>query len=146
VHVDEKKSPVAERANDVAFFRHQGSANKNRAESKSNNLPEAQMESSKSTRIPARAKQDWNEIPENLKTVRNGKKYVLAEFGGKGYLTEWVGGVQTSAEKSNKVVTSITPGDAAKMSAAKRDAILKDPRSPASVKRIVRKYARGGRS
>lgn len=142
VKVDEKASPVAEKANDVAFFRHQGAANKNLKPTKDNTLPESQKEASKSTRIPKRARQNWDEIPESLKTVRNGKRYVLAEFGGKGYLTEWVGGVEAVSStplEDRKVMRTITAADAAKLSPKALQALVNNPKSSDAVKKAARK-------
>lgn len=143
VGVSEKTNPVAEKANDVAFFRHQSpSTNKNLKPTKDNTLPKSQKEASKSTRIPKRARQNWGEIPENLKTVRNGKRYVLAQFGGKGYLTEWVGGVegvQQTALKNRKVMRTLSSADAANMSPAELRALVNNPQSSDQVKKAARK-------
>jgi hypothetical protein len=143
VRVQEKTNPTAEKANDIAFFRHQ-SANKNVKPNKNNDLPESQKEASKATRVPKRARQNWDEIPENLKTIRGGKKYVLAEFGGRGYLTEWKGGVQTDTGKNTTVVTSVTEADARKMSASERQRVLNDPRASKAAKRVIRRVAKTG--
>lgn len=140
VRVKEKNNPVSEKANDVAFLRHSASAQKtNRPDA---TLPKQNKEASKGGRISARVNQNWDEIPETLKTVRNGKRYVLAEFGGKGYLTEWVGGVKDGTPgdlAARKVMSSITRADALKLSDAQLRAMINNPKTPASVKTILRK-------
>lgn len=142
VRVNEKSNPSSEHANSVAFFRHQDTNNKNVAPTKNNVLPASQKEASKASRIPARAKQNWDEIPDSLKTVRNGKKYVLAEFGGRGYLTEWVGGVQQVSQTSlakRKVMRTLASADAANMSHSELRGLINNPQTPAQVKRTARK-------
>lgn len=140
VRVQEKNNPVAEKANDIAFLRHSASAQG--TNKKDSALPRDNVEASKKARTSARVNQNWDEIPESLKTVRNGKRYVLAEFGGKGYLTEWVGGVKdgTPGDLANrKVMSSITRADALKMTPAQLRAMLNNPKTPANVKTILRK-------
>jgi hypothetical protein len=39
----------------------------------------------------AAAHKDWVKIPDNRKTIRNGKRYVLTTYNGKSQLTPWVG-------------------------------------------------------
>ena len=137
VFIDEKNQPGSERADRLGSLVH--TKFNTRDQKTSDALPKEQMEASKASRIPARAKQNWDEIPDHLKTVRNGKRYVMAEFGGKGFVTEWVGGVRDGSQKSNKVRTSLTTADAAKLSSAERTQILNDPRTPPAVKAAVRR-------
>lgn len=140
VKVDEKTRPGSESAKDIGFLRHSSiDADTNKP---STTLKPSQKEASKQTRIPERARQNWDEIPETLKTVRGGKRYVLAEFGGKQFVTEWLGGINEnsdSALKDRKVMRSITAADALKMSEAEITAMIANPRTPDSVKRVLRK-------
>lgn len=140
IRINEKSHPVSEGASDIGALQHTKFESKGaKPDSK---LPEQQKEASKSTRIPERAKQNWDEIPESLKTVRNGKKYVMAEFGGKQYITEWVGGVnqvEQTALAKRKVVRTLSSVDAANMSPDALRSMLNNPRTPASVKRTIRK-------
>jgi hypothetical protein len=54
--------------------------------------PKPQKEVSKGGGGPsARATRAWNTIGEQHKTIRNGKRYVLGEYKGQQFLTEWVG-------------------------------------------------------
>lgn len=103
--------------------------------------PNNLKETSKQTRIPKRATQNWDEIPDNLKTIRNGKKYVLAEFGGKQVITEWVGGVrkQDTSNPKAKVMRTITAADAAKLSPTVLKAMLANPRTPKSIRKALNK-------
>jgi 2'-5' RNA ligase len=140
VKIDEKGHSVSEGAKDVGFLRNtEFEPGKNRPDAA---LPTEQKEASKSSRIPERARQNWNEIPETLKTVRNGKRYVVAEFGGKQYVTEWIGGVrriEESALKDRKVMRTITSADAAAMSVDELRSMLANPRTPESAKKTLRK-------
>lgn len=141
IKVDEKSTPGSERVKDIGFLRNTGSsdAESNRAaRSKSTE----QKEASKSSRVPERATQNWDEIPESLKTLRGGKRYVLAEFGGQQYVTEWVGGVNentvTEASKM-KVMRTLASADAAKMSKSALRDLINNPRTPESVIKTARK-------
>lgn len=99
-------------------------------------------EASKGGGGTARALQDWDSIPEELKTIRNGKKYVVATFGGKQIITEHIGGVDEvapTALRNRKVMTSITAADAANMSTAELRAMLKNPRTPKSIRKALNK-------
>ena len=144
IRVDEKSTPGSEGVKDIGQLRRTGSldAESNRpARSKSS----SQKEASKSSRIPERATQNWDEIPETAKTVRNGKRYVLAEFGGKQYVTEWVGGVDTvsdTALKDRKVMRTLSSADAANMSQSELRALVNNPRTPDSVVKAARKALR----
>lgn len=147
VKVDEKSRPGSESAQDVAFLRHSAvDAATNREAKGASGRATSQKEASKETRIPERARQNWDEIPETLKTVRGGKKFVVAEFGGKQYITEWVGGVsevaQTAANK-RKVMRTLSSADAANMSQADLRALINNPRTPSSVKKVARAALRG---
>ncbi len=140
VKIDEKGHAVSEGAKDVGFLRNtKFETNKSKPDA---GLPKQQKEASKSSRIPERAKQNWDEIPESLKTIRNGKRYVVAEFGGKQYVTEWIGGVrrvEESAAKDRKVMRTITSADAAALSTDDLQAMLANPRTPESAKANLRK-------
>lgn len=149
VKVNEKTHPGSESAKDVAFLRNTPINEKGNRPPKQAGTE--QLEASKQSRRPKRATQNWEEIPETLKTVRNGKKYVIAEFGGKQYVTEWVGGVQENTQtalKDRKVMASLTSADAANMGQSELRALVNNPRSPQSVRKAARVAlrAQGGRS
>lgn len=144
IRVDEKSTPGSEGVKDIGQLRRSGSldAESNRT---SRSKASSQKEASKSSRVPERATQNWDEIPETAKTVRNGKKYVLAEFGGKQYVTEWQGGVDRvsdTALKNRKVMRTLSSADAADMSQSELRALVNNPRTPASVKQVARKALR----
>lgn len=103
-----------------------------------------QHSTSKQTRIPKRAKQNWDEIPDSLKTVRDGKKYVLAVFGGKNVLTEWVGGINeiSSDPDKTKTMREIAPAELAKMTPTQIRKMLKNPRTPNHVRASLNKTLR----
>lgn len=119
---------IQDRATSVGQLRHAKFVDQNDVK---HSQAERNKEVSKATRIPKRAIQNWDEIPANLKTVRNGKRYVLAVFGGKNTLTEWQGGVnevtQTSLRK-RKIMRTLSSADAAKMSSGELRAMLKNKR------------------
>lgn len=88
------------------------------------------------------ALQAWEDIPSANKTVRNGKRYVLTTFGGRQILTEWQGGVRDQtpgALNKRKVVRSVTAADMANMSTAELRQLLKNPRTPKSVRTALRR-------
>ncbi len=140
VKIDERTRPGSERAKDIGHLRHSSvDANTNQPPPP---LKERQKESTKQSRIPERARQNWDEIPEALKTVRGGKRYVLAEFGGKQYVTEWLGGIreQKSTDlNKRKVMRTITMADALKMSPGDITAMINNPRTPDHVKKLLRR-------
>lgn len=144
VVVDEKSQPGSEKANSLAAIRN--TSFNTRDQNTKASLPESQKEANKSTRVPKRAKQNWDEIPDNLKTVRNGERYVLAEYGGKGFITKWVGGVQTGETTNTSKQVSITSADAGKLSQARIRALLADKSTPTATRRILRRAlaAKGG--
>lgn len=94
---------------------------------------------SKATRISKRARQNWDEIPSRLKTVRNGKRFVLAIFGGKNVLTEWIGGINESSTDPAKTKTmrEIAPAELAKMTATDIRKMLKNPKTPDNVRKAL---------
>jgi hypothetical protein len=129
-----------ESAQSVGFLRHsQQAEQRNRGARK---VGSDFKEASKQTRIPERARQNWDEIPPELKTVKGGKRYVLAEFAGGQYLTAWVGGVQevtgTSLDK-RKVYRTLATQDALQMSPAQLRDIVNNPKTSDAVKRVARK-------
>lgn len=98
-------------------------------------------EASKETRTPERARQNWDEIPANLKTVRNGKRYVVAEYAGGQYVTPWVGGVEGVTGESldkRKVYRTLSPQTAAAMTPAQLRDVINNPRTPDAVKKQAR--------
>lgn len=143
VTVDEGKSGSAEKANSIGLLRNSAEDFKtNRSDKKASSTSK---EASKESRIPARAKQNWDEIPDNLKTVRNGERYVLAEFGGKGFVTPWVGGVErvaSTALKDRKVMRTLASADAANMSQSELRALVNNPQTPDAVKKVANRTLR----
>lgn len=145
VVVQEKSQGGAQHAQDVANIKGSSFDVNRPAPSK---LPKSQLESSKSSRVPVRAKQNWADIPENLKTVRNGKRFVYAEFGGKGYVTPWIGGVavQTSSPLlKRQAFRTLNPADAAQMSSGDLRAILNNKRSTPAVRKVANAAVRAKR-
>lgn len=99
-------------------------------------------ETSKQTRIPKRAVQNWDEIPAHLKTVRNGKRYVVAIFGGKRVITEWVGGVNevvATPLARRKRMSSIRQEDAKNMSTAELRQMARNKANAKAVRKTVRR-------
>jgi hypothetical protein len=96
-----------------------------------------QKGTSKQTRIAKRARQNWDEIPAHLKTVRNGKRYVQAVFGGKNVLTEWIGGINEIASDPDKTKTmrSVAPQELAKMTPTQIRKMLKNPKTTGPVRK-----------
>lgn len=146
VNVDEKAFPGSEKAKSLGQLRRspfdsKQNLNQNRG-GHQRRLPKTQKEASKSTRVPERARQEWDEIPANLKTVRNGKRYVYAQYGGKGFVTPWVGGVQqvssTPLDK-RKVYRTLNPADAAQMTEQQLRDIVNNPNTGPDVKKLARK-------
>lgn len=139
VKVAEKSHPGAERAKDLGQLRR--TPFEDNKEAPRAKLPASQKEASKDPRVPERASQNWDEIPDSLKTVRNGKRYVLAEFGGRQYVTEWVGGVretESSALKDRKVMRTLSAKDAADMSEEELQALVNNPRTPEAVRKVAK--------
>lgn len=135
IKIDEKG--VTERANSIGQLRSSQFVDSRETKHSS---PSNRKEASKQSRAPRRAEQDWDSIPANLKTTRNGKRYVVATFGGKQVITEWTGGVnevEQAALNKRKVQTSITTGDAQSMSTAELRQLLKNPNTPKSVRKIL---------
>lgn len=139
VKIGERKTRGSESAQDVGALRNTKFEDHKETVRDEDN---SQEEVSRVSRVPERATQNWDEIPEKLKTLRNGKRYVMAEFGGKNIITEWVGGIDTVTQtdlKNRKVMSSITAADAASMSTPELRAMLKNPKTPASVRKVLRK-------
>lgn len=109
--------------------------------------PKDRLEANKQARTTRRAEQPWDEIPDEFKTVRNGKKYVVASFGGKQVITEWSGGTDAVETKNTNKVVSITSQDAMRLSGSKIRALLADPGTPKSAKRTLNRAlaAKGGK-
>lgn len=128
----------SERATDIAHLRRQtfkdGEARGTDAE--------ARLEESKQPRATETAKKAWDEIPESMKTVRNGKRYVMARFGDKNIITEWLGGVnetESSALNKRKRQRTLTSADAMAMTSAEIRQMLKNPNTPDEVKKVLNK-------
>lgn len=91
-------------------------------------------------RAPARATQPWDQIPESEKTVRNGKKYVMATFNGRNLLTEWVGNnpVVETPGKGKRQYTTIRSQEAMKMSTAEIRQLLKSGKQSKQAIKVLR--------
>lgn len=104
--------------------------------------PKHRKEASKSPRSTPRARQAWDKIPDELKTVRNGKRYVMANYQGRQILTEWVGGineVESSRLEKRKTQRTLTSADAKSMTTGQIRALLKNPRTSAEVRKMLNK-------
>lgn len=101
---------------------------------RSNRVKNAQFEKNKVGRNQARAQQNWDKIPPEAKTVRNGKRFVIATFGGRQVLTEWHGGSREIDAKNTTRQASLTTADAANLSSAQLRKILKDPKAGKAAK------------
>lgn len=98
-------------------------------------------EASKETRTPERARQNWDEIPDHLKTMRNGKRYVVAEYAGGQYVTPWVGGVQEVAGTSlnkRQVYRTLSSQTASQMSTQQLRDVINNPRTSDQAKKAAR--------
>lgn len=102
--------------------------------------PKVKREVSRGRGQTARALKPWDEIPAEGKTVRNGKKYVVATFGGQQQLTEWVGpsaGAQVEADPADGLYASITMANAMKFSTGQLRRLLAVPGQPDNVKKVL---------
>lgn len=107
--------------------------------------PKTKREVSRGRGSTARALQDWEKVPEAEKTIRNGKRYVVATFGGKQQLTEWVGpsaGPQVKADPADSRYASMTPATAAKFSTGQLRRLLAVPGQPDNVKKVLNEALR----
>ena len=80
-------------------------------------------------------------FPKGLLGMPDRQRYVLAEFGGKQFVTEWVGGVRETESTplaKRKVMRTLSSADAANMSQAELRAIAANPRTPESVRKQAR--------
>jgi len=98
----------------------------------------------RSPNVPSRATREWDEIPAKFRTIRNGKRYVVATFGGKSVISEWVG---PNAPIDTKNVAlrrrgSITTADAQKMTIAGLKALLEEGNQPEAVRKVLNKILR----
>jgi len=122
----------------VAFVNAKQAQKTNRAAKKvGGNFKEA----SKETRTPERARQNWDEIPTNLKTVRDGKRFVVAEYAGGQYITPWAGGVQGVTGGSldqRKVYRTLSPQTADTMTTAQLRDVMNNPKTGEQAKKAAR--------
>lgn len=116
-----------------------------KAASESNRAPKKVgttfKEASKETRVPERARQNWEEIPDKLKTMRDGKRYVIAEYAGGQYITPWVGGIQGVSGDSldkRKVYRTLSQATAAAMTTAQLRDVINNPKTGAAAKKAAR--------
>lgn len=102
--------------------------------------PKNKREVSRGRGQTARALKPWDSIPEDQKTVRNGKKYVVATFGGQQQLTEWVGpgaGPQVKSDPADQRYAAMTPATAAKFNTGQLRRLLAVPGQPDNVKAVL---------
>lgn len=142
VRITEGKEGAKGSTSGVAFVNARQAAATNRSPKK---VGGQFKEASKETRTPERARQNWDEIPEKLKTVRNGKRFVVAEYADGQYITPWVGGVQGvtgGSTDQRKVYATLSAPTAANMSSAQLRDVINNPRTPDAVKKVARQGLR----
>jgi hypothetical protein len=142
VSITEGKEGAKGSTGGVAFVNAPAAAASNRAPK---SVGSKNKEASKETRTPERARQNWDEIPAKLKTVRNGKRYVVAEFQGGQFITPWVGGVQGVAGGSldqRKVYATLGTQTASVMTSVQLRDVINNPKSPDRVKKVARQALR----
>lgn len=91
------------------------------------------------------SQQDWNSIPENLKTVRNGKRYVVTSFDGKQQLVEWTGknpSTYTLPNPGAKLMLQVNPAQISAMTSAEIRAMLAVPGQPENVRKALNRALR----
>lgn len=125
----------------AASLRHVRPADSN-PESRVNTRHE--MERSKGGGGDPRARKPWGEIPETDKTIRNGKRYVKAIFGGQERLVEWIGEApgQVAPDTGMRRLASLRAEDAEQMSTANLRQLLRVPGQPDSVKKVINRTLR----
>lgn len=102
--------------------------------------PSVKREVSRGRGQSARALSAWEDIPVNERTVKNGKRFVVATYGGKQQLTEWAGPGAGDVKKANPadgLYASITAGTASKFSSGQLRMLLAVPGQPENVKRVL---------
>lgn len=89
----------------------------------------------------SRATRAWNTIGEEHKTIRNGKRYVLAEYKGKQFLTEWVGEnpSKDAPDLAKRGLRTIETWRLGQMSTAELRRMLKEGKLSPEVSKKVRK-------
>lgn len=95
----------------------------------------------KGQRSSPRATKPWNDIPDDQKVTRNGKRYVVTYFKGRNLLTEWVG--------KNPSVEAPAPGtrqfgrireqDLERMSTGTLRKLLRSGKNSKDVRRVIRR-------
>lgn len=91
------------------------------------------------------SEKNWDEIADNLKTVRNGKKYVIANFDGKQQLVEWTGKNPSDWAPKNagaRLMLQVDPAKIAAMTDAEIRAMIAVPGQPKSVVQALNKALR----
>lgn len=100
----------------------------------------AKREESKGGGRDQRAIRPWDSLPDDQKTIRNGKRYVIATFNGEQQLTEWVGPnqhAQVKADPSKVRYRTISRATAAKFSSGELRNLLEVPGQPESVRKVL---------
>lgn len=91
------------------------------------------------------AKRDWDSIPDNLKTIRNGKRYVVTNFGGQQQLKEWTGknpSTWTPKNAGAKLMLQVDPAQVANMTTAEIRAMIAVPGQSDQVKKDLNRALR----
>lgn len=100
-----------------------------------------QVEESRGRRPDKRSEKPWEDIPEEQKTVRNGKRYVLTTYRGRQFLTEYTGPSEKidveAPDPRDKVMSNITPADLKKLTMAALRRMLAMPNVPDHVREML---------
>lgn len=102
--------------------------------------PQVKREVSRGRGSTARALKPWENIPDEAKTIRNGKRFVVSTFAGKQQLTEWSGPQgyhKIELDPSRVVYRTMTLAKAKKFSSAELRRLLSVPGQPKAVKKVI---------
>lgn len=106
--------------------------------------PKTQKEVGRGRAATSRATKAWDSIPENQRTIRNGKRYVVVNFHGQQLVTEWVGpnGPSTTSDASTRGRREIQTQALENMSTATLRRMLKKADLSPQVRKKVNKALR----
>lgn len=136
--IEAKKGTGTERAQTVG----QALRLKTRDATDTQKVKPANVEVSRGRRPTKRSNQAWEDVADDQKVIRGGKRYVLTSFGGRQSLTEWVGpggGDVAAPDSRDKVMTDITPADLKKLTTAAIRRMLEMPGVSDAVRKILNK-------
>lgn len=90
-------------------------------------------------RAPSRATQPWDAIPESQKTIRGGKRYVMATFNGKNLLTEWVGKnpAVEAPDESKRQYTRVREQDLQKLTTGQLRRLMKSGKQSKDAQKVI---------